>query len=765
MGKNLLMAFFNFFVLLTSHRFTQKKDLSFWVVLFVFLFAKEVNFVRMRTAAVVLFLAFLFLGLPECQGAYYYVNPNVGADTNMCTEPQYPCQTLARAIQAAQNGGDSILMSSGTYVGTGNRDLIINKAFNFLAADDADPPVISLDAGGWFAKWDTDYLEDTTQVASFSDIKFESGLGSDYDPSFFQIMGGSSLTFNNCNFSSGLAEHGAAILVGAHDEDLSAEQPTLVSVLNCKFTSNSANQGPAVKVFPGRKRAILVYGSTFESNTAVDGNGGAIYTGDNVILSVANSVFDSNTASDGMAGAIYSGESEIDSQITITSSQFTGNTGAGKGGALVALGGTLSLDNVTFQQNEVTAGDGGQYGGGLFTSGVLHATNCTFRSNSCPIQGSTAVSHGGGALYIHGSGSSFIRGGNFDSNSCFYGSDFASDTETTTIIDGAQFNSEEYNDGDFQILTSGNARFNDCNFYTSGDSNLIRSIGVQDSGLVALSYTKDVPVNMTVEVLYLDQDCVFQTPTNLDIKDMGSRGGTIESTTNLLTTLEATVMDLRQGTTTITGFSVVTPIGGTFINDGGLALTKPYTNRGSASFHAPSFIRTVGAAEVLVHNEGEMDANGALFSCDFLNHENATLKLPQVSNGTVPLTIAGVATLDGNLTVIVDSSGVKTYDAGVDLPLITYHTLGSDRFIEASVKNVSNSELVYGTIALSLHKGSGGGLSGGAVAGIIIGVTIALGVLTFGAWFVFIRPQTDNLEEAYQQAAGEGGPSEGYGAV
>ena len=560
--------------------------------------------------------------------------------------------------------------------------------------------------------------------------------------------------------------------VGMPDEDLSHEGPSIVSVLNCRFFGNQANQGPAVKAFPGHQRGVILFDSYFGANTAVDGNGGAVYAGDNVILSVAKCEFDTNKALDGGGGAIYSGESDPSMQVSIFQSNFIANSGAGRGGAVAMYGGTLVLEESTFQENEVTSGDTGkmgQYGGGIYTEGILLSTNSTFRSNVCPLTGSTAVMHEGGALYINGTGSSFIRGGTFDSNSCFHGSDFASETGSSTIIDGATYISDAYNDGDFQLQTTGYARFNDCKFTTSGDSSLVRSIAIKKDGLISFSWgsSSEAPNILAIEVLYLEQNSILQTPTSLNIQDMGSQGGTIESTTHLQTSLESSMMDLRQGTTTtITGFEVVTPEKGTFINEGGLILSQAYTNKGAASFNPLSFVRTVGAAAVIVRNEGTMDVNAALFSCNFLNYENATLKFPQVGPDTKqePLTIEGVATLNGNLVVIVDEEGKSKYNEGEELLLMSYHSLAADRFATLMVKNISNPELVYGQTALTLQKGEVEGLSGGAVAGIIIGVTIALGILTLAAYFFIVKPQSQSLEEAYQ--GGEGGVGgDGYGAV
>ena len=715
------------------------------------------------TMTFLLVLALLSIGVLECRGESYYVDPVQGSSSANCTESS-PCKTIKEAIAKAQYGGDEIVLASGTYQGSDNGLFELSKAINFVAQDDMDIPVIDLKDVGWFAKWSPQYLTDTAQVASISNILFQGGTGNDYDPSVFQIMGGSSLTFSGCVFLSNVAEQGSTVVIGSHDEDLSVEGPTLVSFLNCVFSSNTAEEGGAVKIYKGNQRVVLFFTCQFSDNAATTGNGGVILSSDNVPLSVFHSIFEDNSAK-GEGGAIYVGESGTSTPIFLTNTQFIGNSAVGKGGAVAAIGGTLTLEDDLFKENNVIADSDGQHGGGLYASGSVLSTNTTFRGNACPVTGTTPPNLAGGALYLTGTASSFFRGSSFDSNSCTHGSDFASDLGTSTIIDSSVFEADELHDLDLQILTKGTVRLHDCNFTNSGDIHEIRSIWVGDGGLVSLGYSYEPPQLLTILALVIGDDAFLQAPVELNIQGISSTGGTIESTSSFGNdVLTIGILDLKYGATTISGFDVV--VTDSVISSAGLFLSNSLTTTGTSTFGEGSYVRSLDSGvSIPFKNEGLMDVIDAVFYCDFSNAQNASLKLPRViGTGPYPFSIVGAASFLGNLTVIVMESGIAVYHLAEGVPLISYSSLYDSKFTSVTIKNVSNPELVYGETVLSLQNGKGGGLTGGAVAGIIIGLTIALSLITFAVWFFVIRPQNDDLARSYQVEGG-GSSDGGYGAV
>jgi len=711
-------------------------------------------------------LSLLSIGVLVCVGESYYVDPTDGNGDDCSKET--PCNTISKALDKATHGGDEIVLYAGEYKGEDNAKFKITHAVNFVAKDDDDIPEINLKDEYYFAKWEPDYISDTAQVASFTNIKFKNGQGSDYDAAVIHVKGGSSLTFSGCKFENSNAQNGSAVSVGSYNEDTNNEMPTIVSFLNCKFETNTAQgHGGAVQVYKGRSRAVIFYNCEFSDNTA-GGHGGAVMVSDNVPVSVYGSSFIGNTAG-GEGGAIYAGVSDVSVPVSITGdSQFTGNQANGRGGAISVMGGTLTIENALFEQNSVYSGPEGQNGGGVYVDGVLMATNATWRGNACPIKGSPPPNFAGGGVFISGSENSFIRSSTFDSNECHYGSDFTNDDGTNVIIDGSIFESDQYNDADFQIQIKGSARFHDCNFSQNGNTDEIRSVLIENQGLMSVDwkYTEDPPQEITVASLLIGSGSVFQIPTNLNINNFGSRGGTLESTSSFeQNVFTAKFMDLVSGTTVISGFDVV--VTDSLTNNEGLSLSNSITVTGTSTFIEYSFVKSLGYEWILFKNEGSMDAIGASFFCDFSNAPGAELKLPSVvGTGTLPLTINGTATFAGNLTVIVLDAGIAVYDAAEDLPLISYNSLYSSRFSEVTIKNISHSELVYGETLLSIVKEDESGLTGGDVAGIVIGLAIALGLVTFGVWFVVIRPQNEDLAAAYQ-VGGEGGSSSdgGYGAV
>jgi hypothetical protein len=63
--------------------------------------------------------------LPHLAGVNWYV-ATTGNDTNNCATTSTPCATIKGAIGKASNG-DTILVATGTYIGTGSEVVLINK--------------------------------------------------------------------------------------------------------------------------------------------------------------------------------------------------------------------------------------------------------------------------------------------------------------------------------------------------------------------------------------------------------------------------------------------------------------------------------------------------------------------------------------------------------------------------------------------------------------------------------------------------------------
>lgn len=177
-----------------------------------------------------------------------------------------------------------------------------------------------------------------------------------------------------------------------------------ISVINSVFENNdgtAGNQeggGGAIFVHAS---SLTVRDSTFSGNRGI--NGGAI---NNVLseLTVTNSTFTNNDASPGgsvgggYGGAIYTdGASEytndaVGGTITISGSTFSGNKGAGQGGALFSFvypPDTVLIEESSFDSNSISKdAKGDALGGGLrHGNGQLSIRNVTFANNVARGQG------------------------------------------------------------------------------------------------------------------------------------------------------------------------------------------------------------------------------------------------------------------------------------------------------------------------------------------------------------------------------------------
>jgi hypothetical protein len=230
----------------------------------------------------------------------------------------------------------------------------------------------------------------------------------------------------------------------------------------------------------GSQTNVLIRGLTLQggdgtgTNTAVDGLGGAIYISAGENVSLSGTVLRDNTA-EISGGAVYSTSSTLRlTNVTIGESGL-GNSAAGDaetegGGGLYALGGSLTILNSTFTDNDATGSSGS--GGGLFMNGgqltvfggefdnnsasragggleiragttttTATLTNVTVANNSA-----SANPGNGGGLHISAvAGSSTttvtINGGTFTQNSAASeGGGLWNDVGSTLTINGASIN-------------------------------------------------------------------------------------------------------------------------------------------------------------------------------------------------------------------------------------------------------------------------------------------------------------------------------------
>jgi CSLREA domain-containing protein len=228
-----------------------------------------------------------------------------------------------------------------------------------------------------------------------------------------RIMNGHGVTINNCTFTNNWANNGAAIYNGANP----ATSPLTVN--GSTFTANNANQsgGGIENRF---SNTVTINGSTFDANGAPF-FGGGIHNIAGGVMFISDSLFTGNAANSGAAiynddnGSITINRSNFitnhaqvggaignkDGGLDVLNSTLSGNISNGDGGAASNRLGTIRFFNSTLSGN--TSGNAG--GAVYFT--FEGASNGTF--NNCTIVGNHAGT-GGGIMVFNGQ--SIVRFGN-----------------------------------------------------------------------------------------------------------------------------------------------------------------------------------------------------------------------------------------------------------------------------------------------------------------------------------------------------------------
>ncbi|MBP2044857.1 beta strand repeat-containing protein [Methanobacterium aggregans] len=362
-----------------------------------------------------------------------YVN-TTGNDTIGSGTAENPFLTIEKGVNTAK-AGDNVNIADGTYSGTGNTNITINKNMNITGQSQAGT-IINGTSNNWIFRISKD------MTVTIKNITLTQGNTTGTGGA---IDNRGTLTVVNCNFTDNHANtHGGAIF---NEKNL--------TVSNCTFNNNDATYyGGAIQngniLYPERSR-LNVQDSSFTDNHA--GNGGAISNWGTSIIASSN--FTSNNALEGSGGAIYNdGGIPFVGNLTVTNSNFTKNVagdynignpyGHGYGGAICTKYGDLNVDGCTFTGENALRGEGGAIyslrsnskvtsssftgnwvyrgsGGAIYSEGtsfnpnVLTVINCSFIKNIAQTDG--------GAIGSWGSSIINITGSNFTNNTAnnYYG--------------------------------------------------------------------------------------------------------------------------------------------------------------------------------------------------------------------------------------------------------------------------------------------------------------------------------------------------------
>ncbi|MBL8762307.1 MAG: right-handed parallel beta-helix repeat-containing protein [Phycisphaerae bacterium] len=308
---------------------------------------------------------------------------------------QYP--TIQSAINAAATG-DSVVVSPGTYTGTGNRDINpLGKAITIRSASGAAVTII--DCQGSQATPRRGFqISSGTSALVIDGFTIRNGYSS--DGGAIWVFGNASPVIKNMVIeTSGATRGGGAYFFGAGSP----------AFQNCTFHQNTATFGGGVcEIGPG---TATFTDCVFDANAATDhGAGGWIGSGP---ASFVRCAFSNGNATNGGGGAHVDGAGNAtftscafqsntsawggglrlwNGSVVMTDCTFVTNSASDRGGGILAdqPNSTVTLTRVVFQQNAA-----GNYGGGLGAesingTGMVTVTDCTFDRN-------TATQYTGGA--------------------------------------------------------------------------------------------------------------------------------------------------------------------------------------------------------------------------------------------------------------------------------------------------------------------------------------------------------------------------------
>lgn len=213
------------------------------------------------------------------------------------------------------------------------------------------------------------------------------------------VINNSTLTFENCTIvgnSAGSAKWGGNG-GGAYINSATAVFE------NCTFDSNIAADGGGGGVEINWQGNATFIDCTFVDNSAPTGSGGAVQ-----MLAVGtfmNCTFQSNTAVAGGAVSTFGTVNASFSDCVFENNAATGLSVVGGGAFLAETGGTVSLSNCTFSDNQATTGGAAQF---FFFNGNASINGCEFNAN--------IASDSGGGLAIWGTTGATVTGTVFDGN-------------------------------------------------------------------------------------------------------------------------------------------------------------------------------------------------------------------------------------------------------------------------------------------------------------------------------------------------------------
>jgi len=291
-----------------------------------------------------------------------------GTEPN-CVAPDGPKVTIQAAIDAA-NDRDVVIVTEGTYTGTGNRDIDFNgKAMTLRSIDPEDPAVVA---------------------ATIIDCEYESG----HRGFNFHNSEGTDSVVSGLTVTNGYAEEGGGICC-------SGSSPTIE---NCVISNNIAHgydgehdsgSGLGGGIYCGSSsdatiKNCMITGNASEGGQETHGHGSA--KGGGICCVSSSPTITGCTISNNNWLVDYSdggGISCSESDPTIANCKIINNAESKRGGGIYCSRGSPTIINCLIVGNSVK-----ESGGGIYFSSDYHTPkviNCTFTDNTAGLGGAICL--------------------------------------------------------------------------------------------------------------------------------------------------------------------------------------------------------------------------------------------------------------------------------------------------------------------------------------------------------------------------------------
>lgn len=323
----------------------------------------------------------VMLFCPFVQGTIIHVNNNGQADFD----------NIQAGIDAAFNG-DTVLIGPGEYVIT-EPITFRGKAITVKSEAGADETTIRIGTPADMNLCSVIIFENgETEASVLEGFTITGGSGSSVPP-LNEFCGGgilfdaSSGTVLNCTIVQNSARHGGGVI---------AFSGSSMTLIDCAVVGNTAKNGGGVMVYSGSSATLtncIISGNSATGITfGVDGYGGGLFCGPDSLLTLINCSFTENSAVRG-GGGIHCWQN---SSFTMNNSLITSNTVQYAGGGMLCDSGSAILNNCVVARNTGARWGGGLCI--AFSNSSMTISNCTIWGNSATEGGGIDCISGGSAI-------------------------------------------------------------------------------------------------------------------------------------------------------------------------------------------------------------------------------------------------------------------------------------------------------------------------------------------------------------------------------